>query len=1443
MPVRTFAALIAVFALASCLRAQLVDDFSQPQLWRPAGDGGNSPELAVVAGGMRATYREAQPGWGNIAREVRLTGQETSVRLEIAVLEAAPAAALHLWLVEPDQDMWLVQFTIGGKSTGALGPGEYAFDVPLAKLAFQPRGKGTQELHDSRRLMLGFNFADQTILLKRLVFAFDPEVVARQEAAAAARRAEIRAALVQRGYQENAMYHIALFDDPAAPTPTVASSPDRLAGILGGEGIGITRLDGKALADPNLLDAAVFDLLVLPYGPSFPAEAEDTIRKFCQAGGDFLSLGGYAFDQPYMQETAGPPPNLIRNPGFEEEDTGMWGLHEGSMQEGDASRVVRQRSTEQPHAGTACFEITVPDGVPKAWYNVTQKIEGISPGEIYLATCQLRTRNVHDGFAYMAVAFYDKNDKRISFEHAQGATKAEGTTDWTEQRVSFTIPPNTLYATVHGHLYGFGTAWFDTFEMRKTHAVRLNTRHGTARDALALRDDQIGVFDPSYVFERATRTDSSPHQHIVRAPVRLEGTLEGHVASGMTSANNAVSPKPRARWTSLVQSFDDYGRMTGSVVGITHNFAGTFRHSLWAYCGVENRDLTGDAAFAAALRDIRDHLRRGVFLHSPATEYMVYRPGEAIQATARLANAGKTAASHTVRCQLLVDGKPVAEATVPLTVQPGQEEGASLRLVCPEAPTGTVEVRFELLADGEAIDLLRTGFLVPLDSDSQGLPLGYRDNYFTVADRPAILFGTNQTGVMFGPDYENVLTWMEDYGRCRDYGLNVWRLLHISPFADPDFRERGYQILENPPEWLLRRMDAVFLLAQRYGIVPFPCWHDWTGGRAVSDENLRQQRAFVRVYGERYRHLSAMLWDITNEAQTSYNPIPDLNRLLGDYLRQLHGTEEALRAAWEDETVSFDNVRFDKPAQLWHSRRARDLEHFRVEVSTRWIAGNVSAIRETGDTHPVTDEYYLLPGGDAFAAREHITFSNIHHYPDWTPGPLRYYDRRMQGRAFTVGEFGRRHHPSMKGGGWSWLPEPEVRNFFRRATFLTVGSGGGAMLNWDWKDMRGCVFPWGLNYPNELVPKQVARDWRNLAIFFRSFRPVHQPEDVWYIIPDQFLLGGRQSELESRIKRSLDALTATNIPFSVLRQYELPALAAATPKAVLFPLPYILDDAEVELLADYARRGGILYFSGDATYDQARQPSRPQVLETLCGATIAARRYPDIRREGAPVPAFADQPDLRYDAYPSLELVGHDGILVRHPLGQGQVLFLNDPIELHAETATLAKVYQHLLALPALTAAPGVLAYRLPTLDGELRLWLNEGNEPASLSIESPAKLAFTISPKSQVAAHIAANGAVTAMATDGAGRQLVLTLDGQGIDRAEALLVLPLGEGELTLARDLPVLVGEIVDTRWRTYETLPSSRNLPVGELRSTAFLLLCPADQRERWTKAVETLVTHP
>ncbi|MBT3292030.1 MAG: hypothetical protein HN380_32100, partial [Victivallales bacterium] len=146
---------------------------------------------------------------------------------------------------------------------------------------------------------------------------------------------------------------------------------------------------------------------------------------------------------------------------------------------------------------------------------------------------------------------------------------------------------------------------------------------------------------------------------------------------------------------------------------------------------------------------------------------------------------------------------------------------------------------------------------------------------------------------------------------------------------------------------------------------------------------------------------------------------------------------------------------------------------------------------------------------------------------------------------------------------------------------------------------------------------------------------------------------------------------------------------------------------------------------------------------------------------------------------------------------------------------------------------------------------LNEGKETVTTDL---AKARFTIPAGSQVAVHTSGTSAITALATDGAaslgtpfadgaGRKLILSLDGKALDRSDAILVLPLGEGELKLGRDLPVAVGEIVDGRWRAYETLASSRDVPITELRSTAFLLLCPTDQRDRWTKAIETLVTQP
>jgi len=116
--------------------------------------------------------------------------------------------------------------------------------------------------------------------------------------------------------EEHATRAIAIFEDerfgklkgkPAAP-----SEPKTLAAWLHSAGCTTVTLRAEPLADPAVLNTKNFWLLVLPYGPYFPAEATETIRAFLKRGGCFFSTGGYAFDAPVRivggQPQVEPPP-------------------------------------------------------------------------------------------------------------------------------------------------------------------------------------------------------------------------------------------------------------------------------------------------------------------------------------------------------------------------------------------------------------------------------------------------------------------------------------------------------------------------------------------------------------------------------------------------------------------------------------------------------------------------------------------------------------------------------------------------------------------------------------------------------------------------------------------------------------------------------------------------------------------------------------------------------------------------------------------------------------------------------------------------------------------------------------------------------------------------------------------------------------------------------
>jgi hypothetical protein len=108
-----------------------------------------------------------------------------------------------------------------------------------------------------------------------------------------------------------------------------ASDPKYLAGLLRRAGCEVTLLGPDGVSDPSVLSAQEFGLVVLPYGPWFPAGAVETFRGYLAQGGSFLSTGGLAFDRLYPTggqarlNTRGLPGGIDRVP-YDQDHLGVF---------------------------------------------------------------------------------------------------------------------------------------------------------------------------------------------------------------------------------------------------------------------------------------------------------------------------------------------------------------------------------------------------------------------------------------------------------------------------------------------------------------------------------------------------------------------------------------------------------------------------------------------------------------------------------------------------------------------------------------------------------------------------------------------------------------------------------------------------------------------------------------------------------------------------------------------------------------------------------------------------------------------------------------------------------------------------------------------------------------------------------------------------------------
>jgi hypothetical protein len=290
-------------ALIVCLAASLVPSladvplhgFEDLSVWSGYKDGGNPPiftsDTQTVREGkaLRLKYTDRTPQWGNLNAPCTVPPEAVALRFWIYKHSAAPGAALHIWLFEPDGDGWVqrVPFSPGGELS-ATPSGWQQVRMPISAFRFDPRGKNTRQLTGVNRMLIGCNFADLEVTVDSMTW----ETGQTAEPMPLPTTPDLRIETGPKGALGILDLESGL---PASFRP--AHKPAELAAVLRAAGFGVTILKPGNFADPAVLTPAKLDTIILPCGPYFPQAAQATFLAYVKAGGSFLSTDGYAFDQ------------------------------------------------------------------------------------------------------------------------------------------------------------------------------------------------------------------------------------------------------------------------------------------------------------------------------------------------------------------------------------------------------------------------------------------------------------------------------------------------------------------------------------------------------------------------------------------------------------------------------------------------------------------------------------------------------------------------------------------------------------------------------------------------------------------------------------------------------------------------------------------------------------------------------------------------------------------------------------------------------------------------------------------------------------------------------------------------------------------------------------------------------------------------------------------
>ena len=1247
------------------------------------------------------------------------------------------------------------------------------------------------------------------------------------------------------------------------PVKASFADPDKLAGVLRqaqNAQDGVEFVTADQLADPKAFNAEKYWLVVLPYGEYFPIEARDNFLAYLRAGGDFLSTGGYAFDglalrwkgQWLTKEDALAliPTRDLRVGG--EGDlgylTGQWHSSEEAQEEwGDAKGMKRWSGKN------AGLKLTV------------------DPAEHYTLELSVSANPRAERF-HRRVLVNGKRMLDIPTGLGQVLKIPLGPKDFGGKRQLDLVfdcelwRPCDLSDSPDTRELGIGVSRVRLMSDKPVEpgpdisglSKYMNMRHGKMKDFLEWEKEQIGVFDAGYRLTGGKSVSPAEDQHIVPTTFSVKGKIEGWAAAGTTGSGwYWTEPTHRSRLIPLLATSDEFGRFRGNAGSLMVNTLEPYRGSIWAYFGVESRDILSEPGGDELLISVVNAMRRGVFLHDLHSTYACYRQGEEVVVEGSVSNM--SGEKRSCLAQIAVSdepGAPVHFDSIQVELAPGESKQISTKWRPGAFKDDFYTVKADLVIDGRPVDTLRTGFYAWNEQTiAKGMDLSYSDNFLRDGGKPRYMLGVQAFYDKTCPAGMDPLDIERDFRDMADMGLHVSRVFTYN---------------DTEQDWRFR--DAMAMASQRHRVV---FWLSNTVyARAYLDNP--EMVSIPHKISERYSGVDGMMIDLYNEPNFSNVQDAARDARFSEWLRAKYGSDEALRAAWGDELGKDEKLGSMKMGWLkkdWLSIRSRDVYRFLLWQGNKWVTDMTGAIKEKDPSRLVGVGYLQSWSGmvmDPSLTSDALDFIDRHWYN--TMDEIRAFDsglamsdRRYRGKAPSIGEFGSKTYPTFAetGHNYDTVERQELR--YLHIGHYTLGLGGIFASNWIWRDPRSCIFPYGIVY-SDSTPKPVTKAYRAMSMLFSGMRPKYVEPEVYLVLPDESRIGGGSERIVEGARRALNGLIDARLRFGVINEWDLARLPKSA-KLLVLPAPFALSEPAYQKLREYVTGGGVLYVSGDISYDEDRRRTKTSRLEELAGVKCVEQRYPDVRFEttarerisyGGGV-AYMGNPSMRIEPTAGAAVIARCAsgpVAVMNRLGKGAVLFSSDPAEFGADNP-LGAIYLRAAneaGVHCEQVSPdtkGVQVFRLPCDDGEAVMVGNIGDKAVRVSVTAggreysvfvAANRQAMLVTKGEKLVGLEAQGPVSrdgaAVAT--ANRHFfAVALDGYDIAESREIAMVGLGAGKYAMGRPgLAAEAGEVRGGRWHALRKLGAGVSVP--ESLAGEIVLLAMQDGLEHARDAVAGLL---